>query len=417
MYFYIILEKKQVMKMLHFEVKKIFCKFKNRMAVMLLLVILIMTSILTINRVEYVDQNGYSSSGISAARSLRTEKNKWAGYITEDVLQEVINENTSINNSEEALSEDIQEQEKAYAKKQGISGIADVINSAFSEWRDYNGYAIDNVSVEEVKNVYEKRISTLKEWLDSGEETFTDSQRNFLIQQYENLETPFYYEYVNGWSALLQNISTFILILALIIGFFVSGIFSDEFQTKADSIFFSTKLGKNKAIFSKMGAGFLITTVFYTIFVLLYTFIVLLVLGADGANCPIQLDLWRSVYNITFFQAYLFIIAGGYIGTLFAAILSMLVSAITRSTAIAIIIPFIILCVFPFLSRIITLPQICSFFPDQLLEIYVTIKDFDLVELGGKVMSTVTVIIPFYIAACLLLQPILYRVYKKAEIK
>lgn len=403
--------------MLHFEVKKIFCKFKNRMAVMLLLVILIMTSILTINRVEYVDQNGYSSSGISAARSLRTEKNKWAGYITEDVLQEVINENTSINNSEEALSEDIQEQEKAYAKKQGISGIADVINSAFSEWRDYNGYAIDNVSVEEVKNVYEKRISTLKEWLDSGEETFTDSQRNFLIQQYENLETPFYYEYVNGWSALLQNISTFILILALIIGFFVSGIFSDEFQTKADSIFFSTKLGKNKAIFSKMGAGFLITTVFYTIFVLLYTFIVLLVLGADGANCPIQLDLWRSVYNITFFQAYLFIIAGGYIGTLFAAILSMLVSAITRSTAIAIIIPFIILCVFPFLSRIITLPQICSFFPDQLLEIYVTIKDFDLVELGGKVMSTVTVIIPFYIAACLLLQPILYRVYKKAEIK
>ncbi len=63
---------------------------------------------------------------------------------------------------------------------------------------------------------------------------------------------------------------------------------------------------------------------FYLMFVFLYTFIVLFVLGADGANCPIQLDLWRSVYNITFLQAYLFIVVGGYIGTVFASTLAML---------------------------------------------------------------------------------------------
>lgn len=58
-----------------------------------------------------------------------------------------------------------------------------------------------------------------------------------MIQKYKELKTPFYYEYMDGWAALLQNISTFILMLALVIGFLVSGIFSDEFQTKADSIF------------------------------------------------------------------------------------------------------------------------------------------------------------------------------------
>ena len=166
-----------------------------------------------------------------------------------------------------------------------------------------------------------------------------------------------------------------------------------------------------------MGAGFLITSVFYIVFVLLYTFIVLWALGADGANCPIQLDLWRSIYNITFFQAYLLIAAGGYIGTLFASMLSMLVSAAARSTATAIIVPFILLCAFPFLSRIITLPQICSFFPDQLLEVYISIKDFALVEIGGKVMDIAGVILPAYLAACLLLQPVLYRIYKKAEVR
>lgn len=238
-----------------------------------------------------------------------------------------------------------------------------------------------------------------------------------MIRQYKNLDTPFRYEYVDGWSALLQNISTFILILALIIGYLVSGIFSDEFQTKADSIFFSSKLGRNKGILSKMGAGFLITTVFYVVFVLLYTLTVLFVLGTDGANSPIQLDMWRSVYNITFLQGYLFIAAGGYIGTLFASILAMLVSAVTRSTPTAIIVSFIVLCAFPFLSRIIPLPGICSFFPDQLLEIYIDIKESGLVSLGGNIMTTAAVILPVYAVICILLQPVLYKVYKKAEIR
>lgn len=254
--------------MLRFEIKKIFSKPKNKIAVVLLFIVLIITSILTINRVEYVDENGNHSVGISASHNLREAKNEWAGYLTEDTLRKVLDENTAINNSKEALSDDIVEQDKAYAKKQGIAGIIDVINSAFSGYRGYDYYAVNNVSEDEVGTIYERRISTLKNWLDSGEETFTAEEKNFLIQQYENLKTPFYYEYADGWSALLQNISTFILILALVIGFFVSGIFSDEFQTKADSIFFSSKLGRNKGVLSKMVAGFSIVSVFYILFFL-----------------------------------------------------------------------------------------------------------------------------------------------------
>ena len=403
--------------MLQFEIKKVFSKFKNQIAMVLLLIILIATSIMTMNRVEFIDSNGDRSSGMTASRNLRSEQNKWAGYLTKDVFSDAVREQQQLNSSSEAMSENIQEQDKAYAKSQGISDICYLIICAFSEWRDYNYYIIDNISAEEAAQVYKKRISSLKGYLNSGEETFTDAQKDYLIRQYENLKTPFYYEYVGGWSALLQNISTYILMLALIIGFFVSGIFSDEFQSKADSIFFSAKLGRNKAIVSKIGAGFLITTVLYAVFILLYTAIVLLALGADGANCPIQLDLWRSAYNITFFQTYLLIVAGGYIGTLFAAMISMIISAVSRSTATAVIVPFLILCAFPFLSRIITLPGICSFFPDQLLEIYLDVKDFSLVEFGGRVMSVATVIIPVYMVVCLFLFPILYRVYKRSEIK
>lgn len=402
--------------MLQFEIKKVFSKFKNRMAVVLLLVILVAVSMLTMNRVEYIDSDGSHVSGMPGARSLREEKNKWRGNVTEDVLKEVAKENVSVNNSTEALADDIERQDKAYARKQGISSIVELINNAYSEWREYDYYAIDNISIEEAGSVYEKRVSNLKKYLESGEETFTELEKEFLIQRYEDLKTPFYHEYTDGWSALLQNISTFILILGLIIGFLVSGIFSDEFQTNADAIFFSSKLGRNRAVLAKMGAGFVLTTVFYLAFLLLYTVIVLAALGADGANCPIQIDMWRSAYNITFMEAYLLIAAGGYVGTMFASTLSMLVSAAMRSTATAIIVPFIVLCAFPFLSRVITLPGICSFFPDQLLEIYITIKDFNLVELGGRIMNVATVIIPAYALACPLLWPLLYQIYRKSEV-
>ncbi len=77
----------------------------------------------------------------------------------------------------------------------------------------------------------------------------------------------------------------------LITAFLVSGIFSSEFHLKADSIFFSTELGRNKAVRSKIITGFVVVTGIYWIAMLLYTVIVLGVLGVDGAECLIQTGL------------------------------------------------------------------------------------------------------------------------------
>ena len=83
--------------MLRYEIKKVFSKSKNRIAVIVLFVILVITSILTINKVEFVDENGNSSVGISASRDLREAKNQWAGYLTTDTLSKALEENKTIN--------------------------------------------------------------------------------------------------------------------------------------------------------------------------------------------------------------------------------------------------------------------------------------------------------------------------------
>ena len=59
----------------------------------------------------------------------------------------------------------------------------------------------------------------------------------------------------------------------------------------------------------------------------------------------------------------------------------------------------------------------CSFFPDQLLDIYNSLKESVLVEIGGKVMDTAGVILPVYLFASGVLFPVLYLIYKRAEVK
>lgn len=403
--------------MIRYEIKKIFSKPVNKAALLVMAAILVIVCLLTFNSVYCTAEDGSQISGIAAGKKLRNLKTPWSGYLTEDVFAEAARKNAEITNSSEALSDDINEQNKAYAKKQGFNDIRDLLNLAFSPYRDLDYFIADSLTAEDARQVYEKRIAVFKEFLDSGEEHFSESEKSFLIGRYEALETPFYYEPMEGWTALFPKVSTFLLILALVIGFFVSGIFSDEFQLKADSIFFSARLGRNRAILSKIAAGFLVTTVLYAVFAFLYTVIVLALLGADGADCPIQFQFWRCIYNVTNLQAYLLILAGGYIGTLFAMTVTMLISAKTHSTTLAAVVPFLILCTFPFLSRIIALPGACALFPDRLMDVFNMLQDFILYEVGGNVLDAMSILFPLYLLACVLLQPVLYVVYKRTEVK
>jgi len=409
------------MKMLRYEIKKCFSKTANKIGLLILTVVLIIVSYFAVTYVDYVDEDGNNRTGIIAVRSLRDMKNQWAGYITEDVLREVIVQNALVNASAEYQSNDVQENNKAYSKKQGFSDIRDMINHAFCGFREYNYYRADSVTTEEVSEFYTKRISNLEEWLysDEAKDQFTDMEKQFLIKQYEQLEIPLYYEYADGWIALLEYAPSIIMLTVLITGFFVSGIFSNEFQLKADAIYFSTKYGRNKAVKSKVEAGGIIITIIYWVVVLLYSAIVLGILGADGANCAIQAGFgsWKSFYNITYFENYLLTMVGGYIGSLFILTISMLISAKTKSTVLSVTVPFIFVFLPSFLSGFSALTEILGLLPDQLLQMNVAIKYFNLYQFGDRVIGAVPIIMILYAVLYVLMVPILYRVYQKAEIK
>ena len=407
--------------MILFEIKKILSRTGSKVGILVLLITLVVTCYLTVEYTTYVDEEGSEHTGITAINNLREEKEKWSGVITEDYLKEVIQKNNEINavypyDPSDPVSSDI-----GYSLSQGFGDIKTMINCVFGEFRSYNYLRVDSVTEDEVGNLYENRVQNVKTWLSSDEakDRFSEAEKAYIIDRYETLETPFYYEPKDGWQAALEYVITIIMMTMLVLSFFVSGIFSNEFHWKADSIFFSTKYGRNKGTLSKIAAGLIVVTVVYWTMILLYSLIVFSVYGISGADCVIQTGLsgWKSLYHMTFFQEYLLVIVGGYVGVMFILLLSMLVSAKTHATVVAVTIPFIMIFIQSFFGGFPNLTDVLGILPDQLLQMNMATNTFVLYEIGGKVVPSVPILMTIYPILCIFLLPIMYHVYHRTEIK
>ena len=108
---------------------------------------------------------------------------------------------------------------------------------------------------------------------------------------------------------------------------------------------------------------------------------------------------------------------GGYVANLFILMLAMLISAKTRSTVVAITIPFALSCAPMFLGRVSMLTELMNLFPDMLLRISKFLDVFLVCEIGGKVFGLYFVLIPVYLLLSLMLTPVLYYGYRKSEVK
>lgn len=407
--------------MILYEIKKIFCRTGSKIGLLVLFVTLATTGYLAITHDMYVDKKGKEHIGIEAVRELHEAKSEWKGLVTKEYLREVIRANDAINAVYPYDPGDPVTSDMGYSLSQGFDDIQTMINCAFGEFRSYDYFRIDSVTGDEVGKLYENRIRNVKDWLASDEarDLYSDAEKEYIMNSYETLETPFYYEPSDGWKVAIEYVLTIIMMTMLVLSFFVSGIFSYEFRWKADSVFFSTQYGRNRGTLSKIMAGLIVITVVYWTMILLYSLIVFGVYGTDGAGCVIQTSHagWKSLYHMTFLQEYLLMIVGGYVGNLFILLVSMLVSAGTRTTLVAVTIPFIMIFIQSFLGGYLKLTDILGVLPDQLLQMNMAVSTFVLYEIGGKVVPSVPILMTIYPIFCLLLLPIMYHVYHRTEIK
>lgn len=406
--------------MVKYELKKIFGRPLGRLTLLVLAAALGITCFFAL-RVHYVNPQGQTEYGPMAVRQLRQAQKAWAGPLTEDVIRQVIQENRAVNASPEAQSDNVTELDMAYSRKQGFNPIRDLLNSSYAEgFRSYDYYRADALTPDDAPAFYSNRVALLEDWLSGeGEEQYSPAEKAYLVAQYQSLDTPWEMDCFLGWQQLFEYVPTVVMITALVLGFLSAGIFSCEAQWKADALFFSSCHGRDKGTAAKVKAGALAVTGLYWLVFLAFSALVLVLLGADGWNCPIQVDIWKSLYNVTLLQAWLLIAVGGYLGCLFLSAVTMLVSAKTGSGMAAAVIPFVLI----FLPALLMgdmrdlLQAVLGLLPDRLLQLSRVLGYFDLYQIGGTIVPAIPILLGLYAALNLLLLPACYFVYRRKQVK
>lgn len=407
--------------MLKYELKKVFARTSNKIALLILLAVMGVTCYFAMG-VSWVDENGDTHSGPAAVARLRTAQKEWAGYLDEEALRRAIEENRRIQSMPEAQSDNLRDSEITYSRGQGLLEIRWLLNSSFADgFREYDYYRMDALTPEDAPDFYINRSRLLREWLaKEAKDQFSEEEKVFLLQQYESLETPFYYDYARGWTQLFEFSPTIVMITMLVLGYLVAGIFSGEFTWKSDAIFYTSLYGRDRAVQAKIKAGFCLVTGIYFMAFLLYSGIVLAYLGADGWNLAVQAvhGGWKCFYHITVWQKYLLITAGGYVGCLFISFLCMLVSAKTKSAVVAVMVPFVLIFLPSFLANISssTVRKIIGLLPDQLLQTGQALNLFNLYSIGGKILGAVPILLTAYMLLTAVLWPVIYRIYRHKQI-
>lgn len=408
--------------MVKYELKKMFGRPLGRLSLVVLAAALAVTCFFAL-RVPYVNDQGGTEYGLSAIHQLRAAQKAWAGPLDEAKLRAVIEANNAVSSSPEAQSDDVRELNIAYSRKQGFNPIRDLLNSAYAEgFRTYDYYRADSLTPDDAPAFYENRTALLAGWLAAegeGEEQFTPAEKAWLLDQYRTLKSPWKMDCFLGWQQLFEYAPTVVMVTALVLGFLAAGIFSCEGQWKADAIFFTTRHGRDKGSAAKVWAGFLVVTALYWLVFLLFSGLVLGVLGADGGACPIQVHLWKSPYQITLLQAWVLIALGGYLGCLFLSAVTMLVSAKTGSGMVSAVIPFVLI----FLPALLLgdmrdlLQAVLGLLPDRLLQFSRQLTYFDLYQFGDWVIPAVPILLGMYSVLTLLLFPACYLLYHRKQLR
>lgn len=405
--------------MVRYELKKIFSRPLGKGALVVLVVLLGLT-IFFACQVRYTDEAGEGSAGPAAARQLRQQQKDWAGTLDDALLRKALAANWEVRHSADATSEDIGRKNMAYHRMQSFAVIRDLLNQAYSEdFQSFDYYTADALTPDDAPAFYENRVRLLRNYLEENQVSFSPEEAAYLVDRYEALETPFSVDYVSGWQQFYEYSPTATMLLALVLCFLSAGIFSQEGQYKADAIFFSTCHGRGKGTAAKVKTGLLLLTVLYWVPFLLFAGLTLGLLGADGANCPVQLVAWKSFYNITLWQGGLLIAVGGYLGTLVLGLVTMAVSAKTGSAMLAAVLPFAIIFIPAMLlgGESPLLNDILGLLPDKLLQLSRDLSYFDLYQIGDRVTGAIPVLLVLYLVLTVLLVPLLYQIYKRKQLK
>lgn len=398
--------------MLKYELIKIFSKRMNRLVLAAALVIAVVSSGFAIGSMVYTDEEGGHHTGIAAGRLLAEDQNRWKGEVTPEMIAEIINDYKGL---EEKYPQGIPDTEWG-SSVQSYYEIRDFVIHVFtpdSEWDAGVLYQVTDEQLEDIYTIYQDNMKKMAE-----EYGTTPEKKSYLENIYEKIELPFTYEGKESWYTMVTYAQTYVILLAVVIGFLASGIFSAEYRPGTEDVFYASRYGRSKAVKTKVIAGVLMGTIVYWIGAGVLTLISFAVMGTSGFSTPYQMDDPYSIYIMTYGEYYLLILAGGYIAAMFCTALAMLVTVKMHTPYLAVCIPFVLFCLMPFIER--ALSSFTAFFnltPTVLGNILGAVRTQVLFQIGPFVFRQIPFLMVLYGGLFILILPFIYRSCRRYGLK
>lgn len=413
MHSFCILEKRQVIKMmLKYELKKIFSKRINQVLLAAVLVVTVIYSGMAIGSMRYTDEEGQDHTGIEAGRLLAEDKNHWKGDLTAETISQVIKDYKELSAKYPDGIPDT-EYGKTIQSYYDIKDFVIGIMTPNSEWDESVLNQLSDEQLEDIYTIYQGNMKKMAE-----EYGTTPEKRSYLESIYEKIEIPLTFEAKDSWDTMTMYAQTYVMLMAVVIGFLAASIFSEEFQPGTEDVFLASRYGRSKTIKIKIIAGILMATVVYWIGVGILSLISFAVMGTSGFSTLYQIDNPYSIYVMTYGEYYLLILMGGYIATLFCAALTMSVTVKMHTPNLAVCIPFFLLCMMQFIESTLTsFDRFFNLMPTVLTNIYNAVRKPIIFQIGPLVFRQIPFLMFLYSLLFLILLLFIYRSYSRYGLK
>ena len=217
-----------------------------------------------------------------------------------------------------------------------------IINSWLSmlypELHDPSTYRtmISYVNPDKLTEFYERREQAIDDFLENSGQVGVEKE--YLLNMEQKVETPFQYEWVEGWSQLLGSIVADLgIVMALFLAITLSPLFAGEWHDNTSSLVLTTKNGWGKVAFAKILTGLAFTVEFFVILVIPSIISQMLFMGTSGWDMPIQNIKPLAIAPMNMLQAEIYEYAFALLGAIGFAGIVMFISATVKSNVLALL--------------------------------------------------------------------------------
>lgn len=282
--------------------------------------------------------------------------------------------------------------------------------------KDFDGNDFENIIYDMANMIYDYRENQYKQNL-TNNPLFSASDVEKVMSLDENVQKPFIMSYTDGYKRFFALIMTTVAIILLVISFWLSPIFSNEYANRMDTIILTTKNGKQSFIYAKIVSSLIISFSITLVFLITSYFVCMGIYGFDGTNAQIQLYVPSLTYNFTMLDTTILMIIISLFAVYLHTSICLFVSSISRNALVPMSISgvLIVLGWFNFSNNVLIM-KLRYFLPSSMGTFWDVIATQLVFDFLGKqfMLYQAVMIVSFVVGSILIL--LTYKNFKKHQI-